>query len=165
MSSGYYLCGPVYLSNLRAGDATLDGFSSESVSHHLQNVVQVALLHQICLVHHNQICHPNLRSAILRRTALAWIVKPVSANHSVLLRHLDRHFPSFESDNSWSPPQSPHHPSRPLKARRGDTSWAIYIYPENTDLSAQLLIEPEHGSYRGGICQPSCLQQDVVKLS
>ena len=49
------------------------------------------------------------------------MIKPVSANRLAPLRHLDLHLPSFESDNSWSPPQSPRHPSRPLQARRDDT--------------------------------------------
>ena len=116
VSRRYYVRAAVYFPDLQMSHWV--GF--QNPTHHLQNMIQVALFHQVTLVHHNQICHPNLQSGV-RRTAFAGMITPVSANRLAPLRHLDLHLPSFESDNSWSPPQSPHHPSRPLEARRGDT--------------------------------------------
>ena len=83
--------------------------------------------------------------------SLLWSL-PVSANRSALLRRLDLHLPSFELNSSWSRPQWPHHPGRPLEARWHDND-AFYTWAPNS-LSIMIVNRTREGDKKMMLSTP-----------
>ena len=83
--------------------------------------------------------------------SLLWSL-PVSANRSALLRRLDLHLPSFELNSSWSRPQWPHHPGKPLEARWHDND-AFYTWAPNS-LSIMIVNWTREGDKKNMLSTP-----------